>query len=143
MYASTFTGATIGAAQDLWQIAADSNVAIVIHQIYLGQRDLTTNDQMRITIHRGTGTLGSGTTAVPLDIATKHPDGVYVLNNSTQHTLGVIVHSVSFSVLDNWTHRPPPLQRIFMAGGSRLVVSSDIAITPGTWDGIMIAEEIG
>ncbi len=143
MYASSFSGATVSSVQDLWQVAAATNVAVVIHAIYLGQRDLTANDQMRILIHRGTGTVDGGTAPVPLDISMPGADGTYTVNDSTQLTDGVILHSDAFSVLDGWVYLPPPEDRILISGGGQIAISSDIAVTSGTWDGQMIVEEIG
>ncbi len=144
MYAVTFSGATIGVVQDLWQVAAGTNVALVIHSIYLGRRDLTANDQMRILIHRGTGSVvNSGGTAVPLGISAQAMDATFEVNDATQLTDGVILHSDAFSVLDGWIYLPPPEDRILVSGAGQLAISSDIAVTSGTWDGTCIVEELG
>lgn len=149
MYASTFgegTGATIAAVQDLWQIEAAAGVPIVIHAIYLGQEDLTANDQMKILIHRGTGDVLSGTAPEPLNPSnTVAARGTYVLNDTTQltDTGAAYVHADAFSVLDGWVYLPPPEDRILIPGGGKLAIESAIAVTSGTWTGTLIVEEIG
>ncbi len=143
MYASTFNGATVSAVQDFWQIAAASNVAVIVHAIYLGQTDITANDQVEILIHRGTGTVDGGTTPVPMDISSITADSTYTVNDTTQLTNGVILHSDAFSILDGWVYLPPPEDRILISGGGQLAISSDISITSATMNGTLIVEEIG
>ena len=102
---------------------------------------------MEILIHRGTGTIDGETTPVALvpgtSAATTTNFGKSTVNDTTQLTDGVIVHSDAFSVLDGWVFLPPPEDRIVLGGGDQLAVSSDIAVTSGTWNGTMIVEAIG
>ncbi len=152
MFAATFavSGATL--AQDLFELNAPSDAAVILHACWITQNSEVTDAQdemFDINIKTGmttSGSAGSVPTAVPRTLGGAAFGGTVEANNTTKSTAGTIVshHRESFNVRAGFAFVPPPELRIMMSPSARLAVEL-VAAPADAVDirGTIVFEELG
>lgn len=153
IYFATFSGVSVAAAQDIFEITAPAGTKVAIREILFGQYSDFGDAQaelISIQLLRGHTTTGSGgTTLTPatrtgLAVATA-ASAVVKANNTTVATSGSPVTLVSdtFNVAAGWTYRPLPEERIIIQPGIRLVARISLPTDAITANGTIMFEELG
>jgi hypothetical protein len=136
IYTAQFNGVAVTAQQDLFELVAGTNVALVIHEIFLSQSTEVGDAQeegLSILLKQGSTTTGSGGTAptkVPRDVDDAASGATVAANNTTKATAGTIVTHCAW----NWNVRVPlqilftPELRPMVKGARRMTV--ELATTP-------------
>lgn len=146
MYSVTFEEVAVSAVQDLFEINAASDSAVIVHGIEISQSSDTDSEQLNVLIHRGStsGSGGSTPTPAPLEIGDSAFGGTCEANNTSQSTEGTILHSAAFNVLNGWVWWPTPECRPVISPSGRLIV--ELQTAPGdelTMSGTIYIEEVG
>jgi hypothetical protein len=149
MYSATFEEVAVSAAQDLFEIVAPSDAAVVVHSLHISQSSDagdSESEQLNALIHRGStsGSGGSSVTPAPLQAGDAAFGGTVEANNTTQATEGTILHAESFNVMAGlqiiWT----PETRPVISPSGRLIVELQTAPADAlTMSGTVYFEEIG
>lgn len=152
LYTASFAGVAVTAQQDLFEITAPSDCAVLIHQIKLSQSTEVGDAQeegLSLLFKRGATTSGSGGSAptpAPLDFGYAACGSAAETNNTTKATSGTIVTLDT----DNWNERSPylwlptPELRITLSPSQRFTL--ELGTTPAdsiTMSGTLTFEEIG
>lgn len=154
-YAVSFSGVTVSAAQDLFELVAPGNAAarIRLHSLSVVQTsDVAAADSevLRVTVKRSTsastsGSGGSSATPVPLESGDPAATFAAEVNNTTQVTGGTTVTlcETGFNVLAgmDWSLPIPPDRKPSAVNGERLVVSITAPADALTMSGTVIVEE--
>ena len=118
MYSATFEEVAVTAAQDLFQILAPADSAVILHSLHISQSSDagdSESEQLNVLIHRGStdGSGGSTPTPTPLHLGDAAAGTVVEANNTTQGTEGTFVHAESFNVMAGlqivWTPETRPV----------------------------------
>src|SRR5690606_21725057 len=97
MYSVTFSGVSVSAAQDLFELDAPSTAVLLLHSVYIGQTSDagdSEDEMLGISIRRGYSTNGSrGTdpTPVPRDHGATAASATAPANNTTGASSGTEV----------------------------------------------------
>jgi len=152
MYAITFEGVTVTAAQDFFEIQPADDKPVVIHAIYLSQSSDAGDSQeelLRIKIIRGHTTSGSGgTTATPRPLDPNSPSAGMTaeVNNTTIASGGTAVdlHADTFNVRSGWVYMPTPEARPKVNQGNTTLVVRLMAAPADslTMSGTLVVEEL-
>lgn len=149
MYSATFELVAVTAAQDLFEINAPSDAAVVVHGCWISQSSDAADaqsEQLNILIHRGStsGSGGSTPTASPLSVGDPAFGGTVEANNTSQSTEGTILFSDSFNVMAGWQWLPTPEMRLVISPSGRLIIELQTAPADSlTMSGTVFFEEIG
>lgn len=150
IYTASFGGVAVSAIQDLFEVNAPSDAAVVIHSATLGQSSDygdAAAEGLRVQISRAptaSGSGGSAPTARPHSLGDAAFGGTVEANNTTQATGTVTIHEDTFNIQAGWAYRPTPEERIVMSPSERLVVELPVAPTDVvTMSGSITFEEIG
>lgn len=151
MYTASFTNVAVSAAQDLFEINAAADTAVVLHRVHIGQSSDEADAQaemLRIQINRASGTAGSGGTTPtenPMDPGDAAFGGSVEANNTTQAgTQTTILAAEAFNVQAGFFHVPTPEERITIPGQGILTVNLIAAPADAlTMEGTITFEEIG
>jgi hypothetical protein len=152
IYTAQFNGVAVTAQQDLFELTAGSNCAVVVHELCLSQTSEIGDAQeegLLILIKSGQTTSGSGGTSVtPVasDFGDAAATATVEANNTTKASVGTIVTHYPLG----WNVRAPypfiwtPETRLVMRPSRRMTV--ELATTPAdsiTMHGYLVFEEIG
>lgn len=146
MYSATFEEVSVTAVQDLFEINAPSDAVVVVHSLVLSQSSDTDSEQLNILVHRGStsGSGGSTPTASPLAVGDAAFGGTVEVNNTSQSTEGVILHSDCWNVLNGYVWIPTPECRPVISPSGRLIIELQTAPADAlTMSGTVYFEEIG
>lgn len=146
MYAAVFEQVSVSAIQDLFEIVAPSDAAVIIHGCYISQSASETSEQLPILVHRAStsGSAGSTPTPSPLEVGAPAAGSTVEANNTTQGTEGTFIHAEGFNVLNGWMWMPTPECRPVLSPIGRLVVELQVAPAAAlTMNGVLLFEEIG
>lgn len=154
MYTVSFSGVTVAAQQDFFELTAASAKPLVIHMIELSQSSDVgdaAEEGLSILIKRHTsastsGSGGSTPTAAALNPSSASASLSVEANNTTKVSGGssTTLHSTNWNVRVPYLYVPPPECRPNVQGGGRLTV--ELATTPAdslTVSGTIYVEEIG
>lgn len=146
MYAAVFERVAVTAVQDLFEIVAPADCAVVLHACYISQDSDTDSEMLNILIHRAStsGSAGTSVTPSPLNLGDAAFGGTVEANNTTQGTEGTFIHADCFNVLNGWLYQPTPECRPVLSPSGRIVV--ELQTAPGdelTMSGTVLIEEIG
>jgi S-formylglutathione hydrolase FrmB len=152
IYSATFTAVAVSAAQDLFEIAAPADAAVVLHSVRLGQSSDAGDaaaEMLPVQIVKGNTTSGSGGSAVtptPLESGYAAAGAAVEANNTTQASAGtpLTVVADAFNVQVGWQWIPTPEERIVLSPSQRAVVRLSAAPADAlTMSGTLVFEEIG
>lgn len=149
MYSATFEQVSVSVVQDLFEINAPANKAVIVHGFTISQSSDAgdaESEQLNILIHRGStsGSGGSTPTARPLDAGDAAFGGTVEANNTTQGTEGNQIHSESFNVMAGLQVWWPPECRPVIPGSGRLIIELQTAPADAlTMSGTVYFESIG
>ena len=150
LYAITFTGVSVSAAHDFFQIDPVNNRNCVLHSVVITQSSEPSSEEEQLTVqiirgHTVDGSGGSVATPVPLlsdDVAAVMDAQI---NNTTIASGGtpVILHSEAFNSRMGWYYLPTPEMRTVTKANAvlfvvRLLNAPSDAIT---FNGTMYIEE--
>jgi len=152
LFAVTFTGVSVTAQQDLFELTGPTDAVTIIHQIVLSQTTEVGDAQeegLAILLKRGQTTSGSGGTTptpTPLETGSAAYGGVTEVNNTTKASAGTIVttHAEAWNVRGPWVYLPTPEARPIMGPSTRFTV--ELGTTPAdaiTMHGTLLFEEVG
>ena len=149
MYSAVMDAVSITAAnvpQDLFELLAASNVAVLIHEIRISQKTLTASELLQIKLHRGTSTGSGGGTVTPKALQEGDPaaDSTVERNNTTQSVETSPLVIDHWNVVNPWIWLPTPESRILVPGGGLFIV--ELETDPSatfTVSGTIIFEELG
>lgn len=150
MYTASFEAVAVTAIQDLFEINAPSDAAVILHSFEIGQDSDagdTEAEMLRCTISRAptaSGSGGSTPTARPHNEGDAAFGGTVEANNTTQATGTVVLKPIPFNVQAGCVYQPTPEERIVISPGDRLVVELPAAPADSlTMSGSIVFEEIG
>lgn len=146
MYSASFEDVAVTAVQDLFELTAASNVAVVIHEIELSQITQAASELLQIKLHRGTSSGSGGTAAseIALDPGMPTADSAVEINNTTQSVETNLLRVDHWNVVNPYLYVPTPETRILVPGAGLFIVELETA--PGasmTMSGTLIWEELG
>lgn len=149
MYSATFEQVTVSAAQDLFELNAPSDAAVIVHGLTVTQSSDagdSESEQLPVLIHRGStsGSGGTTLTARPMEVGDAAFGGTVEANNTTQSTEGNQIHAESFNVMAGLAIWWTPETRPVLSPSGRLIVELQSAPADAlTMDGTLYFEEIG
>ena len=146
MYSATFEEIAVSAVQDLFEVVAPSDAAVVIHGFEISQSSDTDSEMLNLLVHRGTasGSGGASVTASPLAVGDAAFGGTVERNNTTQSVEGTILHSAAFNVLNGYVWIPTPECRPVISPSGLFIVELQTAPADAlTMSGVVYFEEIG
>lgn len=149
MYSATFEEVAVTAAQDLFQILAPADSAVVLHSLHISQSSDAgdaQSEQLNILIHRGStnGSGGTVPTPTPLNLGDAAAGTVVEVNNTTQGTEGTFIHAESFNVMAGLTLIWTPETRPVISPSDLLHIELQTAPADSlTMSGTIYFEEIG
>lgn len=154
MYAVTFEGVAVTAAQDFFEVSPADDKPILIHGCYLSQSsDLAdaAEEILRVAIIRGHATSGSGGSAftpLPLTSSAGVASGfASEINNTTIASTGtgVTLHAETFNIRSGWVYIPTPEARPGASQANTTIVVRLMAAPADslTMSGTLIVEELG
>jgi len=149
VYTASFTDVAVTVAQDLFELTAPSDAAVIIHSCYIFQNSDfgdSAAEGLTISVTRySTGGSGGGTpTERPHDVGYGASGSAVETNNTTQGGTPVVVHSDAFNVQAGWQYRPTPEERISVSPGGFLAIELPSAPADSlTMSGSLTYEEIG
>ena len=146
VYTAVFEDVTVAAAQDLFNLLANTNVSFQVHWVKLMQRTLTASETVRIKYQRGTTAGSGGTTATvrPLaDLGLPTADTTVDINDTTQGTPGVVIDMDGWNLINPYIWMPTPMTQMGIPGGGRLIVELEDAPTSCSMSGSICFEEVG
>ena len=152
MYTATFSAVAVTAVQDLFEVVAPADAAVVLYAVYLSQSSDVgdaAEEMLQVAIKSGATTSGSGGTAPtppPLSLGNPAFGGTVEVNNTTVASAGTIVthHKESFNSRAGWQYIPTPEMRKVLSPSARMTV--ELLTTPAdslTMDGTIYFEEVG
>lgn len=152
MYTAAFSGISVSAAQDFFELTAPATGVILLHEVHITQDAGETSEQLPVTIKRVPATVTSGSGGASVTPAKKAPgdasSGATVeRNNTTRATsTGTIetIHRLGDNVLNGWHWVFAPEARVVVPPSGVLVVGLETA--PGaalTMSGEITWEEVG
>lgn len=151
IYRGHFAAVAVTAVQDLFEITAPSDAAVIIHSISITQ-DTDAGDSeaemLRIEIGRstdaGAGSGGTTITARPAETGFPASGSVVHANNTTQTTVITVEEAEAFNVQAGYFHKPVPEERYVVSPADVFVVSLDKAPADTmNMSGTIVFEEIG
>lgn len=153
MYSALFEGVSVSAVQDLFELVAPTDAAVVVHRVEISQDGSETSEQLPIRMVRGEGSVTSGSggstpTARPLAKGDAAFGGTVEANNTTRMVAGsgalIPLARRAWNVLDRFLFTPTPEERIVISPGDRLTVELPVAPAAAlTMSGEIVFEEIG
>jgi len=152
MYSAVFEKVAVAAAQDLFEVIAPADAAVVIHAVYFGQ-DIDFGDAeaelIGILMHRDntsptSGSGGSVPTAQPLSAGDAAFGGTTDVNNTTQAAEGAMLHADTWNVAAGYQMIWTPETRPVIAPSGMFIVEIQVAPTDSiTMSGTIYFEELG
>lgn len=151
MYTASFTGTSVSALQDLFEINAPSDAVVVIHSIRLGQSSDAGDAEaelLRVVLSRSDtttpGSGGSAVTARPHEVGDAAFGGTVEKNNTTQAATTTGILADTWNVQAGWFYQPTPEERIVLSPSGIFVVELPAAPNDAiTMEGSITIEEIG
>lgn len=149
MYSAVFEKITVSAAQDLFEINAPDDSAVIIHGWAIGQSSDagdSESEQLNILVHRGStsGSGGSTVTARPLQVGDSAFGGTIKANNTSQSTEGILIDARCFNVMAGIEIIYTPEMRPILSPSGRLIIELQDAPADGLIvNGSVFFEEIG
>lgn len=152
MYSAVFSGVSVSAAQDLFELSAPSSAVVVVHGVSVTQDASETSEQLPFTIKRiPSPTSGSGGAAVtPRElggVGDAAAASTVEANNTSRATSGGTIETMrrrGENILSGVHWLFTPEERIVVPPSGMIVVGLEAA--PGaalTMSGELIFEEIG
>ncbi len=149
IYSAVFEEVAVAAAQDLFELIAPADGAVVVHSVTITQSSDAGDAQaemLPILIHRGTATGTGGTTVTPspLQVGDAAFGGTVEANNTTQSVEGTFLHGEAFNVQIGFYYLPPPEDRPVVSPSALFIVELQSAPSDSlTMNGTIVFEEIG
>jgi hypothetical protein len=149
VYAAAFEEVAVTVAQDLFEVVAPADGAVIIHSVTITQSSDAGDAQaemLPILIHRGTatGSGGSSVTASPLALGDAAFGGTVEANNTTQSVEGTFLHAEAFNVQIGFYYLPPPEDRPVVSPSALFIVELQAAPADSlTMNGTVVFEEVG
>lgn len=150
VYDSCIEGVSVSAAEDLFELLAPSDAAVLIHGLTVEQSNIDTGEQLRLTCIRATGAVTSGSggsTITPTPRVSGGPAAGSTVerNNSTQIAAG---SGTLTKVADRGFNTLAGLEIIFdppieLAPSTRFAVGISAPSTGHTISAVLTHEEIG
>lgn len=149
------TTVTASAAQDVFEVLANSAKPFWLHEIVLSQSSDygdSAAEGLGVRIKRATGSYTSGSGGSSPTPSKHHTSdaacGATVeANNTTQAAAGTgtltTIRNESFNIQGGYQYLPTPETRLFFAGSEACVVSVTAPADAITLDAIMVIEELG
>lgn len=149
VYVATFDQVAVTVAQDLFELNAPADAAVIVHSVTITQESDAGDaaaEMLPILLHRGStsGSGGSVPTPAPFSVGDPAFGGTVEANNTTQSTEGTNLHAEGFNVQVGFYYMPPPEDRIVISPSGRLIVELQAAPADSlTMNGSIVFEEIG
>ncbi len=146
MYTACFAGVAVSAAQDLFEINAPADSAVILHRVVITQSSDTDSEQLIFSIQRAgtSGADGSTATPAPLNAGDAAFGGTVEINNTTRAGTLTLLHRESQNVLNGWDWCPTPECRVVISPSGRVIIGLEAAPADAlTMGGTAYFEEIG
>lgn len=145
-YYASFSGVTISAAQDLFNVAATSSVGFELAEFTICPDNVTTSAEVRLSIKRMTATVtnGSGGSAITwVKQNTSNTAAVLTgrMNDTTRATTTgstTVFASVGMQLLNGYQFLPPPEHRPQLVASENLIIGLETAPASSTWSGYIV-----
>lgn len=150
VYAITFTGVSVSAAHDFFEVSPAANKPLMVHGIIITQSSEPATEEEQLTVqlirgHTASGSGGSAFTPIPLVSDDAAAAFACEINNTTLASAGtpVVLHTESFNSRMGWSWIPTPELRIALKVNiTGLVVRLlNAPVDPITFNGTMYVEE--
>lgn len=156
-YAAVFEDVAVSAAQDLFEITAPTDAAVIVHSVRVGQSSDfgdAAAEGLSISMVRGeattSGSGGSTVTPAPLEAGFAAAGSTVEANNTTKQTVGspagtlTVLYNDAFNVQVGFLYQPVPEERPIISPGDLFTVELVGAPTDAlTMSGTIVFEEIG
>lgn len=146
IYSCTFSGVSVSAAQDLFEINAPSDAVVVIMEVHISQDASETSEQLPFQIHMAStsGSGGSTVTARPLQKGYAAYGGTIEANNTTRGTAGNVLRRRSENVLNGVHWLLTPEEFVYISPSDRAMIGLETAPAAAlTMSGECIIVEVG
>jgi hypothetical protein len=149
VYVATFKLVAATAAQDLFEINAPADCAVILHGFGVSQSSDAgdaASEMLNVLIHRGStsGSGGSTLTPAPLHLGDAAFGGTVESNNTTQSTEGTLLGSWDFHIAAGLQVVFTPETRPVISPSARLIIELQSTPTDSlTISGYAFFEEIG
>ena len=152
VYTAAFTGVSVSATQDFFEVVAPSTAIVVLHEVHITQDASETSEQLPVSVIRVPSTVTSGTggsSVTPRKMQSGDPAAAATVeaNNTTVATTSGTLETLDRlgdNVLNGWHWVWPPESRPVIAPSGTMVVR--LGTAPGaalTMSGLVKFEEIG
>ena len=145
MYTVSFTGVSVSAQQDLFQLEANT-VPAIIHAVYISQSSDVGDASaasVSIRLHRFTDVVTDDLATVQLDKGDATQLADVAINETTELTTGLeVIHSEDWNIALPFIWLPPPEMRIIVQVTNGFAVNMNTTDTL-TMSGTMYFEEVG
>jgi len=147
IYSVSFTDVAVSAAQDLFQIEANT-VPAIIHAVYLSQNSDVGDaaaENLTVRLRRVTDALTNVTAEAQMDSGDAAANADLNVNDTTALTTGAAtLHAEAWNIAMPFVYLPPPELRPIVEVGN--VITVNLVSAPAdalTMSGTMYFEEIG
>lgn len=153
IYAATFSGVAISAAQDVFEIVAPSNSRVRIAEIAIGQYSDAGDavaEILSVQVIRGYTTTGSGGASVTPVNLSGHSGAASATSTVARNNTGVAsggspatIRSDTWNIQTPWIYVPARVEQFILDAGQRLVVRVTAPADELTVNGTILFEELG
>lgn len=153
IYTATFTAVAVTAAQDVFEITADTTTRVKIREVMLGQYSDAGDAQaelLSILFIRGYTVTGSGGSTVTPSNISGHTGALAAVsvvkaNNTTVANTGTVktLRAEAWNVQTPYIYAPEEDEYLILEAGQRLVIRLTVPADSLTVNGTLTFEEIG
>lgn len=146
IYTAVFRGVAVTVVQDLFELNAPSDAAVILHEVKITQDSIVASEQFEFSLQRATagGSGGSTPTARPLQVGDPAFGGTVEANNTTRATTLTDLYAEAQNLLNGWHYLPTPETRFALSPSGRIIVGLEKAPAASTtMNGTITFEEIG
>lgn len=152
LYTATFSGVSVSAQQDFFELVAPADAIVVVHQLEITQSSEVgdaAEEGLALLVKSGATVSGSGgstVTPAPNELGDAAFGGTCEANNTTKANTGTIVthYAWAWNVRAEFVRIFTPETRLVLSPSRRLTI--ELATTPAdalTVSGTLVFEEIG
>src|SRR5689334_14976129 len=145
-YFASFSGVTISAAQDLFNVASSSAVGFELAEFGISPDNVTASAEVRLSIKRMTATVTNGSGGSAITWVKQNTSNTASLltgrmNDTTRATTTgttTTFVSIGMQLLNGYQFLPPPEHRPQLIASENLLIGLETAPSSSTWSGYIV-----
>lgn len=145
-YFASFSGVTIAAAQDLFNIAATSAVGFELAEFTICPDNVASSAEVRLSIKRLTATVTNGSGGSAITFVKQNTSNTAALltgrmNDTTRATTTgatTVFAAVGMQLLNGYQFLPPPEHRPQIIANENMIIGLETAPASSTWSGYVV-----